>query len=270
MNDVLKANVITHLRFCARNRLVLVFGLLVAGVTALSVLPSFFMVTKNSRFDIVLSLFNTLSGFMTVLLGVIALLLVWYHRHQRCVKLVFTKPCTPETWVFSHYLTGMVLYAGGMALTLALTVVLMGVWGLPWQWGLLPAILWQFLGVASVFSCLMALSTVMHPILALFALLVFSDRLFYQLVVLCRAGAESAGSLGLGTLLYGLEKLCLGLYLIVPGGHLFGERLSRLTSGFRMPAEDWLYLLGDTAYTALFVLLMYMVTVLALKKQRQV
>ena len=270
MNNALKANVVTHLRFCARNRLVLVFGLLVAGITTLSVLPSFFILSKNSRFDIVLSLFSTIGGFMTGLLGLIALLLVWYHRNQRCVKLVFTKPCTPETWVLSHYLTGMVLYLGGIAFTLVLTVGLMGVWDLPWQWGLLPAVLWQFLGVASLFSGLLMLSTVMHPILALFVLLVFSDRLFYQLVVLCRAGAESAGTLGAGTLLYGLEKLCLGLYLILPGGHLFGERLSRLTTGFRMPAEDGLYLLGDTAYTALFVLLMYMLTVLALKKQRQV
>lgn len=270
MNNLLKANVVTHLRFCARNRLVLVFGLLVAGVIVLCMSFSMFFISRNSRFDIVLRLFGTLSGGITVLLGLIALLLVWYHRSQRCVKLVFTKPCTPEVWVLSHYLTGAVLGLGGMALVLALTAGLMGLWGLPWQWGVLPAAFCGLLGMAWMFSYLMALSTVMHPILAFFALQVLSDRLFYQLALMCRAGAESTHLFGAGTLLFGLEKICLGLYLLLPGGHLFGEHLSRLNSGFRMEAGDWPYLLGEAGYTALFVLLMYLLTVLALKRQRQV
>ena len=101
MNTTLRANIRTNLRFYARNRLLLILSLLFGGIMSLSLLPSLFFTSAGTRFHILLQIYSAFRTFLFIVVGMIALLSVWYHRSQKCVKLVFTKPCSPENWILS-------------------------------------------------------------------------------------------------------------------------------------------------------------------------
>lgn len=270
MTSSLWANVRVHLKFYRRNRLLLVAALLIGVIIGISMIPSLFFYSVTNRFRILMQIFSMSTFFLGVMLALIALISVWYHRSQKCVKLVFTRPCTPANWLLSHYLSALLVYLMAMGVVVLLIIVLFAVWGIPWQWGFLAAVYYDFVTTALLFSLLLMLSAYMHPVLAFIVWLLLQDGMYYYLSLFCRAGAEFLERDSLLILLAALRRLFEGLYFIAPMGSPFAEELSKLQSGFRLEDGGLKYLAGGTVYLALFGALMFAATCYALKRQRHV
>ena len=263
----LKTNVHINFLFYRRNKLLVIVGILCFALMVLTMIPSMIFTSANERFQLASRLYQFLVMFLYLLVALIALISVWYHRSNRCLKLIFTKPYAPEQWVFSHYVSVVLLISVGLFTGVFLYGVLSLCWGLPLQVGVLGAVVYHFCGILLVYSYLLALSSWVHPVVATVLYLLFSEGLFHWLALLCRAGAEAIEA-GLGHVtLVVLDKIFYAIYFVLPTSAPFGEALSRVSNSFRMGWGDLKYVAGTLVYFAIMVSLAYLLTVLSLRRR---
>lgn len=260
MNKTLWSNVRINILFYKRNRLLLVAGLLLFVVLLISIVPSFFFTSVTDRFDFSLSLYNSLSFFLFMTLALIGLITLWYHRSNKCIKLVFAKPCTPEEWLLSHYVSAGLVFTCGLAIAVALFLVSCLMWGIPIQQGILALALLNFSQAYFVFALLLLLTEWMHPIIAVVVSLVFSDSLFYSLAHIVRAAHEDAESTIYRAFLYLMQWLVEGLYYLIPSPTLLDSELTKLESSLRLVEGNLWHLGMRLAYLVVFVAFAFILT----------
>src|SRR5262245_5825427 len=131
MLDQLAANIRVNLKFYRRNRLLLGMGLVFLLIALIFASGSLLFSTSTGHFELMHQLFDELSTFAFIFVAAVGLILITVHVRGRGVKLIFTKPCTPEVWLGSAFasavLLAFILYSGIVALTFALSVY----WGVP-------------------------------------------------------------------------------------------------------------------------------------------
>lgn len=268
MIEGLRHNIRVNLQFYRRNRLLLIVGLLFLAGMLLTMIPSLFFVTSNERFQLAMQVYGGMYAFLFVISGLIALISIWYHRSNRCLKMIFTKPYRPEAWVVSHYAAVTIVFWCGMILSAVLYTVLSLAWGIPPQAGVLADMVCKYATVLLVYSYLLALSSWVHPIVALVLLLVFSDSTFYWLTLLCRAGSNTIEQGFAHYLLVGMDKGFCAVYYVLPSVSPFGEQLSKLSTGFRLTAPMLKYVAGHLVYAALGTGLCYLLVVYSLRRRQ--
>jgi ABC-type transport system involved in multi-copper enzyme maturation permease subunit len=119
MTELLKANIWADVTFYRRSKLLLAFMLVFLLMTALQSLPPLFMNSGVQSFNSLQEIVSDLNFFLLVLAAGMGLLVISSHLRNRSLKMVFTKPCPPEMWLLSAYLS-----AAAMSLFLIL-----------WCWG---------------------------------------------------------------------------------------------------------------------------------------
>jgi len=267
MKRSLKANMLTNFRFYQRNRLLIVASLLFLAIMLLTMIPSVIFTSANERFHIVMQIYSMLSGFLAVVIGLIALLSISSHRMNKSITMVFTKPCPPEEWVFSQYLSAATLFLAGISIAVFLFVVLCLAWGIPIQGAVIASVLNNFAQTMMIFAYLFMLTTWMHPLVAGFFFLVISEDIFYWLALVCKAGAESVKS-WVRYLLVPLRFIFEWLYYLFPTMSPFNRELNRLDTGLRLGAGDGQYIVGVLVYAFFFISFCYLLTCYSLRKRR--
>jgi ABC-type transport system involved in multi-copper enzyme maturation permease subunit len=264
MPDLLFANVRALLRFYARSRLLLALALLMLVIFGLSLLPMVLFDTATSRFESLRQLSSMMDSFTFVFVPVMGLLAVSSHLRQRTLKMVVTKPCPPEAWLLGVFvsagLVSLALHAAVAAVTAGLSVA----WGVPYQTGFLHLAVEGFLESTVALAFLVALTTLLHPVVAVIVILFFSDAIFYQLEVML-AGAQAANWRG-GLL--PVQALLDVVYTLLPLYDPLGDRGDALRQTMRPEAGDWLRLLLSAGYTIVTAAFFFALSSWALRRRR--
>jgi hypothetical protein len=263
-------NIRINLKFYRRNRLLLISSILIMGVLGLSIIPAFFFLTKTKHLEIIRIIFAQLSSFTTIITAALGLLLISHHIGNRTTKMVFTKPCPPEIWLLSNFLSAsLVSFTLSIGIFFICSILCLG-WGIPFQWGILYITFNEFLQAVVVLSYITFLTVLFHPVIAVLFIFLFSDGVFYSLKLLLAGGvkASSGGSFSIGLK---MAKLFVDvIYMILPNGKPFFERMSPVYSSLRVSAESWGYLLLAFAYTVLVASLLYLLSAYFLKKRAHI
>ena len=247
MLDQLRANLGTHLKFYRRNRLLLVLALLFALLAGLSITFSLIFSSTTGRFEIIHGVVSQLDNFAFVLVAALGLFLISSHLRNRSLKMVLTKPCPPETYLASVFLSAAVVRTALYVAILSFGLILCGFWRIPIQSGFFFFVTAEsLLQGLIVMAYLTFLSVVMHPIPAVLIALILNEGIFYQLrFALLTAIKTTRGN----PLLPVIEKATYLLYMILPIYQPYSEKTESVHESLRTRAADW----GTLGQVALYM-----------------
>ncbi len=263
MRELLVANVRTLLRFYARSRLLLAVALLMLVMLALSLVPMLLFETATSRFETLRRLYAATSMFAFFFTPILGLLAIATHLRQRNVKMVVTKPCPPEVWLAAVFVSGSLVALVLHALVAATSAALSLAWGVPYQWGFLLLAIEGFLESLVALSFVVALTLLVHPVLAAIVALFFNESLFYELKVLL-AGAQAGAW---RTAVLPGQVLVDVLYTILPIYDPMGDKGATLRQSMRAETGDWLLLGVSAAYAIVAAAFSFALSSLALRRR---
>jgi len=264
----LAANISANFKFYRRNRLVLLITLFLLFVLGLFSIPSIFFITPAKKFTLVQELVSMLAGFTIFITAALGILSVSYNLRSRCLKMVITKPCSMETWLLSHFISALIVCAALSVFILVLAFVLLFIWHIPLQWGIIYVVLDGFFRATIIFSYIVFLSVIFHPILAVLVALFFQADTFYGLAIWAKAGV-AAGIVKKAYLGF-LEKLFYSFYMILPSMSPYSDKTKKIYLSFRVDAPDWKYLLYTFFYTLIVSAFFYLLADYFLKRRRHI
>lgn len=267
MGQQLLANLRVNLVFFRRNNVLLVMALLIVVVSGLGFIPSLIFETSTVKFTLIKSIFGSLDGMATIIAAVLGMLTVSHHLRSRCLKMVVTKPCTPDAWLLSVFLAGIAVTGVFYLVIFLVAGALFLVWGVPFQWGLPFLAVAGFLNAVILFAYLSMLTVLLHPVLAVLVTLFFHDATFRQLITMAQAGAMNASG-GYKTFLDVLAGALSVVYVIMPSFGLFSNRMRDVHESYRVSGSAVQHLSLTFAYTALLAVLCYLVGAWALRRKR--
>jgi len=264
MARIFLANVACNLRFYSRNRLLVLFGLIVLALGCISTVPWLLMSSTVRHFEMLQATSSLLSTFALVLTPSLSLVLIGSHLRGRTIKMVLTKVCPPGLWLASTLvsatLVSLLLHSFGLALTATLSVV----WGIPFQSGFVFVFADGFLRSIIVLSYVSFLSVVLHPVIVVLTVLALGESTFYQLRFLALTGLEAGRH---PILLSVLEKGLGAVYAVLPMFNPLSDKTQGVYTTFRATGYDWKFLPWIAAYTAGIVLFFWLASVIALRRR---
>jgi hypothetical protein len=270
MKEQVLANISTNLIFYRRNRLLLAASIFILLALALTLVPAMFFLSSTKRLEQVTMIFKQINFFATVVTAGAGMLFVSQHLKDRSVKMVFTKPCLPETWLLSSYLSAAllatVLYAGSFVLASLLAAA----WSIPFSTGMVFVSVKGLLLALALMAYVTFLSVIVHPVLAFMFVILFQDGLFYWFKILLASGIKAAGENAVFPLLKPLKALVDIVYMVLPTFNPFAGKTELVSENLRGSDADWLYLLLIAAYALALSALFYFLTVIVLRKKRYV
>lgn len=264
----LAANVRAHLLFYRRNRLLVLIAVVLAFTFLITLVPSLIYQSSSQRFEIAKMIFETLDVYLLLFAAALGLLGVSSHLRDRSIKMVMTKPVSPELWLLSHFVAAGTVMVALVALNVLLTTGLFLLWEIPLQDGLV------YIGVTSVtrslilYAYLTFLSVLMHPAIAGVMALLLRQDLFYQLALLASSAQRLSDSELYNGFLGAIHHLMLFVYKVLPVYDPYPETLGRIGSSFRIEDGD-LSTLGLTVlYSLAASALLYLLAVSTLRRRR--
>jgi ABC-type transport system involved in multi-copper enzyme maturation permease subunit len=267
MAELLKANVLTDLTYYRRSKLLLAFALVFLLLTALQSWPPIFMNSGVQNFNSLQQIVSVLNFFLLILAAGMGLLIISSHLRNRSLKMVFTKPCPPELWLLSAYLSAgamslflnLVVFGGGMAMS--------ALWHIPVRTGLVFISAETFAVSLGLIAYLMVLAMIMHPALAAIVALIFNADLFYQFDVWTKAAIRSGNS---SLALRIVEHLFHGLYVLLPMVYPFDKQTQNIHTSLRVMSGEWKYLPFSLGYALALSAFCYCVALFALKRKNHI
>jgi len=267
MTELLKANVWADVTFYRRSKLLLAFMFVFLLLTALQSLPPLFMNSGVQSFNSLQEIISDLNFFLLLLAGGMGLLIVSSHLRNRSLKMVFTKPCPPELWLLSAYLSAAAMSLFLNLVVLGSEVLLSLLWHLPVRIGLVFVSTETFAVSLGLIAYLVVLATVMHPALAAVVAMIFNADLFYQFDVWTKAAIRSGNS---SLALRLVERLFHGLYILLPMVYPFDKQTQNIHTSLRVMRGEWRYLLFSLGYTLALSAFCYCVSLFALKRKNHI
>ena len=264
----LAANVRAHLVFYRRNRLLLLIAILLAFVFLMTLIPALLYRSSSQRFEIAKTIFDTINVYLLLFAATLGLLGVWSHLRDRSIKMVMTKPVSPDLWLLSNFIAAGLVMVALMAFNMLLTTGLFLLWDVPLQDGL------AYLGLVSICRCLIVfsyltfLSVLMHPAVAGVVALLMRPDTFYTLAMLATSAQKLADAALYKAFLGGASHAMLFVYRVLPMYDPYPGTVRRIGSSFRLEAGD-LSTLGLTVLYSLTVsALLYLLAVASLRRRR--
>ena len=264
MLDQLRAHVGAHLRFFRRNRLLLAVAGVFLLVTGLTLMGALLFSSSASRFESIRQVSETLGGFARLLVPAMGLFLVSSHLRNRSLKMVFTKPATPELWLLSGLLAAMLVGLALHVLVAGRSVVLSLAWGVPVQAGYVFTALDSFFRSAIMLGYLSFLAVALHPVVAVLLVLIFNESAFYGLMFMMEAAIQATGG---NRALPVLREIFRAVYMVLPMSSPLGKRSLDVGRSLRVAGEDWRTLLYRAGYTLVVLAFFYLVSTMALRRR---
>jgi len=265
MLDQLMTNIRMHLVFFRRSRLLTASAIIMLLVSLASIIPAVYFSSTRDEFEIVRGLFHRLTWLSIPFVSLMGLLLVSTHVRDRSLKMVLTKPCSIENWLFSGIVAALAVSLVLNTAFVTLAVILSVAMDVPLQPGFL------FIGLDSVLATvvgvtfLVFLGRMMHPILAMIVALLLSESSVYRLWFIVRGGAMATGGGPLGSLFDGLLAV---LYWILPMYSPFQDQTGAVYGSLRVSGDQWLCLFYSAGYSLSAGCLFLMLTLLIFRRQR--
>lgn len=264
MIEQIRANVRVLLKFYARNRLLLVVALILLVLSALTVSESLVYGSTAAHFDIIAEAVSTLNSFGLVLSAALGLFAISSHLRHRTVKMVLTKPCLPEVWIASVFLSALAVTAMLYGVNLLFGIGLSLAWRVPIQSGLFFLAVEGFLRAAIVLAYLSFLTLVLHPIVATIVAVVFNESTFDGLRTMFLTAIKTTGG---NPLLPAFETISNVIYMVLPTFSPYGDRTTAVSESLRASASDWLVLARTAGYSATALGLFFLLAVWAIRRR---
>lgn len=257
-----------NFKFYKRNRLLVVASLFIIFLMGLSTIPALVFFSKTKHLDMITTVFSRLSSFTTIITAGLGLLLISHHVSSRNVKMVFTKPCSPEVWLGSSLASAlavaMTMYAG----IFIICSLLFAIWDIPYQWGVLYVVLNDFLIAIILLSYISFLSVVFHPVIAVLFMLIFHESTFYFFKMILSGGIKALGESSVVPLLKVLKGLVDFIYMVLPTFSPFSEKTAKIYSSLRLSDAGLQYIFYTCGYALISAAFFYLLSVYFLKRKR--
>jgi ABC-type transport system involved in multi-copper enzyme maturation permease subunit len=267
MAELLRANVIAHLTFYRKSRLLLAFLILFAVLTGLECVPQLFVASGVQNFNSLREIYGTLNFFLLLFAAGLGLFVISSHLRSRSLKMVFTKPCPPAVWLVSAFSAAVIVAFLLNGVVLGGMTVLSMLWHIPIRSGLIFISADTFIASIGLAAYLMLLATVVHPAIAAILAIIFNGDMFYEGLVWAqsaiRAGNHSGG-------LHAFERVLHFLYLAAPIVHPFGKETGNIYVSLRVMHGEWKCLLYSLGYSLALAAFCYLVALSALQRKRHI
>ncbi len=268
MLKLLKTNIIANLKFYGRNKLFISISILILIFLLLLISSPSASLSSNRLFGLLISIIETFNFYFLILIGILALISIWYHKKNKTVKLIFTKPCTPEIWVLSHYISIALLHIIFLLGSFFIYVFASYYWGLPFQAGIFVLLAYYFLLGIIIYSYLLFLSTWLHPVMAGFFAISFMDKIFFFIARECYSEFNKSEDVISSMFLLIGKWISLFLYYIIPGCFVFNDEFNDVFNSLRFEFKYIGYLLDMAIYALALFVLSYLLTTYKLRKTR--
>ena len=267
MKEQILANIKTNLKFYSRNALLLLILIVVLISASITVFFSISYATAKVKFEVIQSIANTLSTYSSLIIALLGILAVSSHIKNRCLKMVFTKPCSPDIWLLSLYYSIILVAVVLSFIIFLVTWALFLIWKIPFQWGLICVLLYNLFNALIFSFLLLFLGIIVHPILAIFCVLTFQESSFYWITTTIRAAAKGALP-GIKVFYLTLaDKLAYFIYLVLPLSP-YQKEMERVTRSWIAQGKDWFHLGIAALYTLTISALLYFFSCYLLKRKR--
>ncbi len=237
----------THLRFFARSRVLLGLGVVLGLIASLGAISFVLMGSSNDRFQTLKAISAQLHWFGWFYTAGMGLFAYWWHTTQRTTTLVFTRDGRPEVWLASIFGSAFLAAAIVHGLSLVVTLGLSLAWGIPWQSGFLWLAIDGFCESVIVVSVLTGLSAVLHPIVALLVVALFTERLFYEIDVELLGYLQAKGA---SAIIAALERVVRAIHFAAPMFDPYSQHTGTVETTLRTARGDWFYLGATACYAA--------------------
>ena len=266
----LRANIETNLIFYRRNRLLVAAAIFIVVIMGLTSVPALLFTSRSQHLELIKIVMQVVTAFATIVTVGLGLMLISQHIRDRSVKMIFTKPCLPEVWLLSSFLSAGLVAGVLFAVALLVTSLLGVIWSIPFQSGIVYLLLNHYFQAMSLMAFATFLSVIFHPVMALFILLVLQEGLFYWLKVMLTGGIKALGESAFVPLLKFIKVIVDSLYMLWPTFSPYGTKMAQVTSTLRGTDADWTYLALAIIYAVVLTAMFYFLTGYVLKKKRYV
>jgi hypothetical protein len=269
MSGALRACVSVNLKFMLRNRLPIILTLILLVMGLIGFLPVLVAQTAGRKLEVVKQLTSLLGGWVYILAPLLALVTISNQLHNRSLKLVVTKPCSRELWLFSNVCSALLVATVLLAAILALGLGLATAWRLPVHSALVYIALERWFQTMMLMSKFVLLAVLMHPVLAVVLTMIVSESLFYGLSLWTSAGLEAAGEGSPARAMLGvLNQACLAAYHVLPADAPFEAQSKEIHAALRVTAQHWDQLGWTALYAVCFLSFCYWLAAVALRAKR--
>lgn len=266
MLDNMLLNIKINIKFFRRNKLLISFALLFFLLASIGVfMSSFYLSSSSKHFEMVKSIYSMLNMFTYVLSAGFVFFFISDHLKSRNVKMVVTKPCSPEAWLLSGFLSAALLALGIYLIILIFVVIFSLLWGIPLQSGFLFITLYSFIKSVILMSYISFLVMVLNPVVAVMVILFFNENTFYSLKFMVMSAVES-GSDGL---LMQLTKFIIdAIYMFLPIFAPYAKEIAPIEQSIRVGEGNWGYLLSSAGYMLVVATLFMLLSNYYLRKKK--
>ncbi|HOJ39223.1 MAG TPA: hypothetical protein PKW42_06250 [bacterium] len=270
MGKQLLTNLRCHLLFFSRNGLLLAIVVVLAIHAGTGLFFSTLYESHTNRFYTIQEVTGMINGYSFVLVAALGILTIFSHLRDRCLKMVFTRPCPPEVWIFS-LLLAIILVAAGLALIALLTgTTLFLVWKIPFQSGLVFVCMNNFLRSVTLAATLTFMSLLVHPVLAIFFVAAFQERTLFFFWMTTEAALRNVSTPREAFFSALGRNLARFFYYLVPIQEPFQEVWAEVSRSWVVLARDWLRLLLLVGYLMVFCSFLGILCAELLKRKRLV
>lgn len=268
MPSKLVTNVKNNLILYKRSRLLNILGIILLVFYGLTSIPYFITASFTAKVSGIARILNNLHT-LSVLFLVIALLVgLYYPVKNRCLKMIITKPCKPETWLLSNYISSIIIALMINLLIFIIASVFFLIWGMGFQMSLVYVFFDQAFQLVLLLSYLTFLMLVFNVWGAIIFGLILTESFFFYLTNMFTALHNSASNAAGKFLYLIIQKFFYTIYMILPMSSPFSKETNFIYRNFRVESSDWKYLLYTLLYTLSIAGFFYLVNNCILKKKR--
>ncbi len=267
---VLLAHVVANLRYCVKNRVMIVLAVILLGWLGLSLVPQFFILSAGRRFDIVRTVLQMLTHFVYFLVPLMGISILHHHVQNRSIKMVLTKPWPVETWVLGQFLTVASITLAASTFIALVGVVSFAVEGISFDPGILVVIGIDFLHTMILFSVLHLLTSLLHPVVAVTVSAFLNDKIWYGMILLFMAAEKAAERPVYKLVVPYLRRLVETFYWLLPCYDPFSRQTMLLRNTFRADAAHGEILLLTALYALAVAGVSFLLSTAVLRRRRHI
>jgi hypothetical protein len=261
----IKATISANFIFYRRNRILLIVGLFILAYCGFTLLPSFVYTSPNRKFVLLQYIFVRLEYYTVYFIGALGILTFYYYKSNRCLKMVFTKPCLPETWLLATFISTTLFSLLLYLIIFLFAFLIFPYLGFPFEWGLVYLSCYYFLISINIFAIFTFLSILIHPVVAGIIIFVSTSSYLYYFLFWSMLGLKISPN---RTWLTVIERILFYAYLIVPRFDPYKENMKQVFDSFYVNPNDVTYLSYTFIYTLVLTSLFYFLSIYCLKKKR--
>jgi hypothetical protein len=264
MRERLWLHVGSHLRLFRRSRIVLAVGLVIVGFWALGVLPFLFNGTAGNRFNLLKQVSAQLATLGWVLSAGLGLFVTSTHLRNKSLQVILTRPGSPQIWLASVFLAALLVAAATQFAGALITFALSLIWDVPYQVGFLYLAIDSVFEAAIIIAVLTTLGAVVHPVVALLAVVLFNEGTFAALRFgLSMMTAQNHG----GAFVAAVKAVVVAIHEALPMLDPFATQTGDVAQSLRVSGRAWGFLAATAAYSLAVTTICFLVSDLALRRR---